>query len=576
MGAASTMVVHVAPRGKDMPGLMRYLYGPGKTNEHTDQHAVAASSDLEFAFAGSLTGAEASELGRALEAAWHEQMAEANALVGAGRGGVSRSTMKSGTGAVTDAEKEHVYHLIVSLPPGAAWSDEQWSTIARDVVEGMGFTDSNEDAKGARWAAVRHGLSAGGNDHLHIAVSLVRQDGRRVQLPQNDYRAAQQVRQRIEQTREFVLPLHEKSRSAARSLPGYTQAEHATAQERGVVPDRVVLQNVVRAAATSARTEAQWLDAVMDVPDVEIEPVRWAAGGRDAVLGYKVRLGDGIWLTASQLAPDLTLAKIRPQWTLNEDDQSRAAALAIWRDEAPLTTAPVPAAVSTHLDTAEAALARWSTELDRLDPYDRQAWRQVARDVAGVTSSIARDLQTPDVDVLTAAQTLSRQALEVVEPSSTPHADVTSTSHAAKDSAAHAYGPSPAQLAARHVQLAMRAGGTASHPGWMAVLQQLRQVVAAVEAAQRARRELVSAQQLAGARRALQRAQETSHAAFRGCDVVELRDAWRAREISRTGDVRRPTVAADGTSSSTASPGRGPQAGRGVPGPDRPAPGRGV
>jgi len=532
VGAASTMVVHVAPRGKDMPGLMRYLYGPGKTNEHTDQHAVAASSDLEFAFAGSLTGAEASELGRALEAAWHEQMAEANALVGAGRGGVSRSTMKSGTGAVTDAEKGHVYHLIVSLPPGAAWSDEQWSTIARDVVEGMGFTDGDDDAKGARWAAMRHGLSSGGNDHLHIAVSLVRQDGRRVQLPQNDYRVAQQVRQQIEQTRNFVLPLHERSRPAGRSMPGYTQAEHATARERGVAPDRVVLQNVVRAAVTSSRTEAQWLDAVMDVTDVELEAARWAAGGRDLVTGYKVRLGDGIWLTASQLAPDLTLTKLRPQWIPNEDEQSRAAALAIWRDETPMTTSVAPTDVSTHLDTAEAALARWSAELDQQDPHDRPAWRQAARDAAGVTSSIARDLQTPDGDVMTAAQTLSRQAFEIIDDPSTPQADAVPTSRDrdGDESTAHEYGPSPAQLAARHVQIAMRAGGPASHPGWIAVLQQLRQVAAAIEAAQRARQELVSAQQLAGAQRALQRAQETSHAAFRGHDVVELRDAWRARE----------------------------------------------
>jgi len=572
VGVASTMVVHVAPRGKDMPGLMRYLYGPGKTNEHTDQHAVAASSDLEFAFAGSLTGAEASELGRALEAAWHEQMAEANALVGAGRGGVSRSTMKSGTGAVTDAEKEHVYHLIVSLPPGASWSDEQWSTVARDVVEGMGFSDGDEDAKGARWAAVRHGLSAGGSDHLHIAMSLVRQDGRRVQLPQNDYQAAQQVRQRIEQTREFVLPLHERNRPTGRSLPGYTQAEHATARERGVAPDRVVLQNVVRAAATSARTEVQWLDAVMDVADVEIEAARWAAGGREQVTGYKVRLGDGIWLTASQLAPDLTLAKMRPQWMPNEDDQTHAAALAIWRDEAPLTIAPVPVDLSTHLDTAEAALAQWSAELNQQDPYDRHAWRQVTRDAAGVTSSIARDVQTHNDHVVAAAQTLSRQALEVVDTTAAP-------TSGAPESSARAYGSSPAQLAARHIQTAMRAGGTASHPGWVAVLQQLRQVVAAIEAAQRARRELVSAQQLAGAQDALQRAQEASHTAFRGRDVVELRDAWRARENSRAGEVRRPTITADGTWSSTTYHSRATQPARGVPGqdrPPRPAPERGA
>ncbi len=58
-----------------MPGLMRYLYGPGKANEHTDQHAVAAATDLEYAYAGALSGSEAGEFGRLLEAAWHEQVA---------------------------------------------------------------------------------------------------------------------------------------------------------------------------------------------------------------------------------------------------------------------------------------------------------------------------------------------------------------------------------------------------------------------------------------------------------------------------------------------------------------------
>lgn len=97
-----------------MPGLMPYLYGPGKANEHTEQHLVAASDDLEFAYAGRLSGGEASELGRVVEASWHEQVAEANALVGAGRGGVSRASFKAGEGAVSDAEKEHVILVVLS------------------------------------------------------------------------------------------------------------------------------------------------------------------------------------------------------------------------------------------------------------------------------------------------------------------------------------------------------------------------------------------------------------------------------------------------------------------------------
>ncbi len=526
VGDPSTMVIHVAPRGKDMAGLMRYLYGPGKANEHTEQHLVAASHDLEFAYAGRLSGGEASELGRVVEASWHEQVAEANALVGAGRGGVSRASLKTGDGAVSDAEKEHVYHLIVSLPPGAEWSDEQWATVARDVVEGMGFDAGGDDDKGCRWAAVRHGLSAKGNDHLHIAVNLVRQDGRRQQLPANDYRLANQVRATIEQRQSYVLPLHDAGRAPVRSLPGYTIAEHSIAKDRAkqsgpFLPDRVFLQQVVRAAATAARTEAEWLDAVTDAPDVEIEAARWAEGGRPEVTGYKVRRGDGPWLSASQLAPDLTLSTLRPRWAEHEDAETRAAAVAIWREEAPLPAGVTPAVVSTHLDTAEAALAEWVEDLKQAAPDDRPMWRHTVREAAGVVSSLSRD-PGPEVEALAGVgQTLARQSLEVVgdpRAGSLPRPS---------------FGPTGAQLAARHVQLALRAGGTASHPGWIAVLQQLRQVLAAIEAAQRARGELTAARQLATAQRALAQVEEGVHGRFAGRDINELREAWRARETSR-------------------------------------------
>lgn len=565
MGAASTMVVHVAPRGKDMAGLMRYLYGSGKGNEHTNQHTLAGSLGVEFGFAGGLSLAEASELGRALETSWHEQVAEANALVGAGQGGVSRASMKAGQGPVSDGEKEHVYHLIVSLPPAASWSDEQWATVAGDLVQGMGFTTDDDDEQGCRWAAIRHGLSGNGNDHLHVAVNLVRQDGRRVQLPPNDFRLAQEVRQRIEATRDFVLPLHDAGRAPVRSLPGYTMTEHALAKEwaqqsgLGVVPDRVFLQQVVRAASVAAATEAQWLDAVLDPPDVEVEAARWAPGGRDEVTGYKVRVGDGPWFSASQLASDLTLQKLRPRWAGNEDDISRRQALAIWREEVQLPAPVAPAVVSTNLDAAEDALARWAGQLRGTDPQDKTTWRHAAVQAAGVVSSLSRDPGADGEVLAGAGQTLSRQALAVVDPAVVDKQRADQQEPAALPRPS--YCPSPAQLAARHVQLAMRAGGTSSHPGWIAVLQQLRQVLAAIEAAQRARRELAAAQQLAGAQRAVGRVEQAAHARYGRRDVDELREAWRARETSRVGTRGAHHPTADGT-----TPAAGQTRGRGLDG----------
>ena len=35
------MIGKVCPRGQDVAGLIRYLYGPGRREEHTDPHIIA-------------------------------------------------------------------------------------------------------------------------------------------------------------------------------------------------------------------------------------------------------------------------------------------------------------------------------------------------------------------------------------------------------------------------------------------------------------------------------------------------------------------------------------------------------
>lgn len=415
---------------------------------------------------------------------------------------------------------EHVYHLIVSLPPGGQWTDEQWAIVAEDLAVGMGFTEGPEDDRGCRWLAVAHGPSDGGNEHIHIAVNLVRQDGHRAST-HNDFLRAREAREWIEQHRDFVVPLHDRGRPL-RSLPGYSMTEHARAKQRGLaggsaLPDRVLLHQVLRAAAGAARTEAEWIQTVMAAGDgVEMEAARWAPGGREQATGYKVRLGDGPWLAASSIAPDLTLAKLRPQWADAETEESIALARALWREEADLPTVHAPSRPSEHLDAAEVALAQWVDELHTVDPA-AASWHQAGQDAAAVTSSLSR-APGPDGEVLGgAAQTLARQSLAVAGDVPVPRPQ---------------FGPRPAQLAARHMQLALRAGGPDSHPGWVAVLQQLRQVVAAIEDARRARQELVAAQQIAAARQVLEQVTQETRARYGTDDLEGLREARRARESS--------------------------------------------
>ena len=39
------MIGKVCPRGQDVAGLIRYLYGPGRREEHTDPHIIAGYRD---------------------------------------------------------------------------------------------------------------------------------------------------------------------------------------------------------------------------------------------------------------------------------------------------------------------------------------------------------------------------------------------------------------------------------------------------------------------------------------------------------------------------------------------------
>jgi len=478
MSDASSMVVHIAKRGRDLPGLAKYLYGPGRADEHRDQHMVAGSGDLTAAWAGALEQQEAGELGHYVEASWRTQTVEKRALARVGNGDVSRSA-KGGTGG------QHVYHMIVSLPPENRWDDEQWKVVADELVKGMGFTDGPDDEKGCRWFAMRHGLSAGGNDHMHIVVNRVRQDGRWADI-HDDFKRVQQVRRDIEQKHDFVLPLHDPGVQPGRSLPAYQQAEHQQSRERAQqsgqeVPDRILIRQIVRAAAHSSATEQAWIHAVLDgARDVELDVARWSPGGTE-VTGYKIRLGEGLWFSPTQFDRSLTLGKLREQWAPNETDESRAAAARLWRGEAEPDEATPVDLPDEYLATASALLAEWNDELDALDPHDRAAWHAASHDSAGFLSALSRTPGEHGEVFAVVADELTRDVLrlsEVAAPRAIPS------------------GPRPSQVAARNVITALRAGGPNTHSGWVAVLQQISRTMAAIEAAKLARGELAAARTL--------------------------------------------------------------------------------
>lgn len=249
------MIVRVLKAGKDAAGLMRYGFGEGKSNEHTNPHLVAGSSGLAAEWAGSLSVKDAAQLGRVVEASWRLRYSEQLAMAGVGAGGVSRENL-TGLGAHRPG-RDHVFHAALSLhPDDPALSDAQWQTVASEYVQGMGFTDGGPGV-GSTWVAFHHGLSEHGNDHLHVVVSLVREDGGWADTSFSK-KESQRVRREIEARHDFLRPLHdavvtdERQRDAreAVGLPGYERGELRRARQREaagseqVDPDRVHLQRV--------------------------------------------------------------------------------------------------------------------------------------------------------------------------------------------------------------------------------------------------------------------------------------------------------------------------------------------
>ncbi|WP_432524038.1 relaxase/mobilization nuclease domain-containing protein [Kineococcus sp. SYSU DK006] len=179
-------------RGERMGGLLAYLAGPGKANEHVEPHLVTGdASVMTWHDDAVLDAATAADIARQLE----QPRAVFDVSVAGGA----------------------VWHCSLSLrSEEGVLSDEKWGEIARDFIEAMGFSSIEADAGLAaepapcRWVAIRHGLSSAGNDHVHLVVSLVRIDGSKANV-WNDRPYAQWVCAQLEQVHGLAPVLRRRS-----------------------------------------------------------------------------------------------------------------------------------------------------------------------------------------------------------------------------------------------------------------------------------------------------------------------------------------------------------------------------
>ena len=129
--------------GGDTGGLMRYLVGPGRANEHENPHVIAGSRDIVRTWGDweTISVSQAGEIATRLDAYMHE--------TGTFPTGKVRH-FNSATGKVEwtgEIEANHVWHCSLSLSPEeAALGDEIWGRIASDFMDAMGFTGSDGKA----------------------------------------------------------------------------------------------------------------------------------------------------------------------------------------------------------------------------------------------------------------------------------------------------------------------------------------------------------------------------------------------------------------------------------------------
>jgi hypothetical protein len=280
------------PRGKQVGGLIYYLFGPGRREEHADPHLIAGwrhPAELEPPLRPD---------GRRDFRRLAGLLQQPNAALGAR--GFDRP----------------VWHCSVrAAPEDRMLSDDEWAQIAGDVMHRTGLAPSGQEDDAVRWIAVRHGP-----DHIHVVAMLARQDGGRSRLSNERYRVREACRAAEE--RYGLRRTAPGDRTAARRP---TRAEQEKARRRGrQEAPRMTLKRVVSTAAAGASSEHEFFDRLADAGLLVRKRLSTRSPGE--ITGYSVALPDDttrgggpVWFSGGKLAADLTLPRLRSRWRPDRD-----------------------------------------------------------------------------------------------------------------------------------------------------------------------------------------------------------------------------------------------------------------
>jgi len=359
-------------RGERCEGLIYYLYGPGRHEEHTDPHIVAGwrhPAELEPALRED--GSRDFRRLFGLLNQPHEALGEWGC-------------------------RRPVWHTVMRADPrDKTLSDDEWAQIAGDVMHRTGLSCHGEEDDGVRWIAVRHGA-----DHIHVVAMLARQDGRRWRL---DFERRRVRDACLAAEERYGLASTAPGDSTAARRPSRAETEKAARRGLDEAP-RVTLRRQVLTTAAGARSDGEFFARLEDAGVLVRQ--RFSARNPGQVTGYAVALpgdtskdGGPVWFGGAKLAADLSWPKLRCRWagpgTAPGDPFTAAERNSIWdhaarsadwaaaqirvlADTNPAAAADAAWAASDTLHAAAAALR--SRPLGQAaDAYDRAARAPFAR-----------------------------------------------------------------------------------------------------------------------------------------------------------------------------------------------------
>ncbi|MFC9395013.1 relaxase/mobilization nuclease domain-containing protein [Streptomyces sp. NPDC057027] len=292
------MIANIVKPGHKTRGVLNYLYGPGRANEHADPHLVASWDGF------------APDPGRDPDATL-AQLADVLDLR------VKQAGHK--------APKNHVWHCSIrAAPEDRHLTDDKWAAIARRVLNATGIAPAG-DPDACRWVAVRHA-----DDHIHIVATKVRGD---LRPPRNwnDFLRADKELVAIE--KEYGLRQVPRGDRTAAKRP--TRAEQEKARRTGKSrTSREHLRTVLRTAVSAATSTEEFFRLVEGagaLVDVQYFPSGDVRGYRVALDGDTNAQGEPVWFAGSTLAPDLSYPKIAERLTAAEATPAERTDAPAWR-----------------------------------------------------------------------------------------------------------------------------------------------------------------------------------------------------------------------------------------------------